>query len=114
MNDQSAGWSPDSDDDDSEGRRQRNFVERQLMDRARRAVEYDHQERPRWVVQRLVALAAALALVAIILLGFDAFLTSVQRVLRMIEAEEQKQKQEQAQPAPKPEDPMPAYVVPAD
>jgi len=84
------------------------------MDRARRAVEYDNQERPRWVVQRLVALAAALVLVAIILLGFDAFLTSVQRVLRMIEAEEQKQKQEQAQPAPKPEDPMPAYVVPAD
>lgn len=83
------------------------------MDRARRAVEYDHQEQPRWVLQRVVALGAALVLVLVIALGFDAFLTSVQRVLRMIAAEEQKQQQVE-QPEPKPEDPMPAYVVPQD
>jgi hypothetical protein len=112
MNDHSAGWSPGADDgDDGEGRRQRSFVERQLMDRARRAAEHDHQERPRRVLQHAVALAAALGLVLVIALGFDAFLTSMQKVMRMIDAEEQKQ-QEAA--APKPEDPMPAYVVPAD
>lgn len=111
MNDHSAGWSPDSDGDD-EQRRQRTFVERQFMDRARRAVEFDHQERPRRLLQHAIALVAALGLVLIITLGFDAFLTSMQKVMRMLDAEEEKQRQEEA--APKPEDPMPAYVVPAD
>jgi|OpeIllAssembly_1097287.scaffolds.fasta_scaffold372922_2 cytochrome c-type biogenesis protein CcmH/NrfG len=113
MNDQSAGWSPDSDDEgDAEERRQRRFVERQLMDRARRAAEHDHQERPSRLLQHVIALAAALGLVLVITLGFDAFLTSMQKVMRMIDAEEQRQQQEEA--TPNPEDPMPAYVVPAD
>lgn len=113
MNDQTSGWSPDSgDEDDGEGRRHRTFVERQLMERARRAAANDHQERPRRLLQHAVALIAALGLVLVIALGFDSFLTSMQKVMRMLDAEEERQKQEQA--TPKPEDPMPAYVVPSD
>jgi hypothetical protein len=114
MNDQSAGWSPDSDDDDYDGedRRLRSALERQLMDRARRAAEQDRQRRPRPWLQHAVALVAALVLVLVIALGFDAFLTSVQKVMRMLDAEEARQKQEQA--APDPSEPIPAYVVPED
>lgn len=111
MNDQSAGWSPDSGDDDFDRHRLRSSLERALMDRARRAAERDRQKGPRRPVQRTLALAAALLVVLLIGLGFDAFLTSVQRVLRMIDADEA-QRQEQA--VPDPTDPMPAYVVPAE
>lgn len=113
MNDQVAGASPDPGDvDDGEHRRQKSLLERQLMDRARRAAERDRQPRPRRTLQHAIALLAALGLVLIITLGFDAFLTSMQKVMRMLDEEEQKQKQEQA--APRPEDPIPAYVVPSD
>lgn len=116
MNDQSAGWSPDSDDDDYDGedRRLRSTLERTLMDRARRAAEQDRQRGSRPWLQHAVALVAALALVLIIGLGFDAFLTSVQKVMRMLDAEEARQKQKQEQPAPDPSEPIPAYVVPGD
>lgn len=113
MNDQSSGWSPDSGDDDYENRRRRSSIERTLMDRARRAAERDHQKGPRRLLQHSIALALAIGLVLVIALGFDAFLTSMQKVMRMLDEEEARQKQEQSQPqAPKPEDPMPAYVVP--
>jgi hypothetical protein len=113
MNDQSAGWSPDSsDDDEGEGHRLRSVLERTLMDRARRAAERDRQKGPRRWVQHAVSLVAALLIVTIIGLGFDAFLTSVQKVMRMLD--EQDARQQQEQPQPKPEDPMPAYVVPED
>lgn len=112
MNDQSAGWSPDSGDDeyDGEGHRMRSALERTLMERARRAAEQDRQKRPRPWLQHAVALVAAVVLVLVIGLGFDAFLTSVQKVMRMLDAEEARQKQEQ--PAPDPSEPIPAYVVP--
>jgi hypothetical protein len=116
MNDHSAGWSPDSGDDDYEGRRLRSSVERTLMDRARQAAERDRQKGPRRLVQSLVALVAAVGLVSAIMFGFDAFLTSVQKVMRMLEAEEarQEQQQQREQAPPQPGEPMPAYVVPED
>jgi hypothetical protein len=113
MNDQSARWPPDSGDDrDDEGRRSRSSLERTLMERARLAAERDRQKGPRRTLQHVVALAAAVILVLTITLGFDAFLTSMQKVMRMLDEEEEKQRQEQA--APKPDEPIPAYVVPQD
>ena len=118
MNDQSAGWSPDSGDDDydGEGHRLRSRLERTLMDRARRAAERDRQKGPRRPLQHAVAWTAAVVLTLVIGLGFDAFLTSVQKVLRMLDEQEarQKQRQEQEQVQPDPAKPIPAYVVPGD
>ena len=116
MNDQSAGWSPDSGDDDydGEGHRLRSRLERTLMDRARRAAERDRQKGPRRPVQHAIALAAAVVLTLVIGLGFDAFLTSVQKVLRMLDEQEARQKQQQEQVQPDPSEPIPAYVVPGD
>jgi ferric-dicitrate binding protein FerR (iron transport regulator) len=114
MNDQSAGWSPDSgdDDEDGEGYRLRSTLERTLMDRARRAAERDRERGPRRWLQHSLALAAALALVLVIALGFDAFLTSMQKVMRILD--ENEAKSQQAQPQPDPAEPIPAYVVPAE
>ncbi len=113
MNDQSAGWSPDSGDDDDDGdRRLRSALQRTLMDRARLAAERDGQKGPRRLVQNSIALAAALLLVGVIMLGFDTFLTSVQKIMRMMDADTP---QPQAEPAPPDTaEPMPAYVVPPE
>jgi len=115
MNDQSAGWSPDSDGDEDDDRPLRSSLERALMERARRAAERAREKPPRPYLQHALALAAALGLVLLLALGFDAFITSMQRVMRMMDEQEQKQQQEQKarpKPAPDPKDPMPAYVVP--
>ena len=120
MNDQSAGWSPDSGDDDydGEGHRLRSRLERTLMDRARRAAERDRQKGPRRPLQNAVALAAAVVLVAVIMLGFHLFLSSVQKVMRVLDEQEARQKQQQQQQQqpvqPDPSAPIPAYVVPPD
>jgi hypothetical protein len=118
MNDQSAGWSPDSGDDDydGEGHRLRSQLQRTLMDRARREAERDRQKGPRRTLQHAIALAAALTLTLVSGLGFDAFLTSVQKVMRMLDEQEAQQKQEQTQEPvqPDPSEPIPAYVVPGD
>ena len=119
MNDQSAGWSPDSGDDDydGEGHRLRSKVQRTLMDRARRQAERDRQKGPRRPLQHAIALAAAVVLTLVIGLGFDAFLTSVQKVMRMLDEQEARQKQQQQQQEPvqpDPSKPIPAYVVPGD
>jgi hypothetical protein len=114
MNDQSAGWSPDSGDDDYDGENHRLRLERTLMDRARRAAERDRQKGPRRPLQHAVAMAAAVVLTLVIGLGFDAFLTSVQKVLRMLDEQEAQQQQQQEQAPPDPSEPMPAYVVPDD
>ena len=85
------------------------------MDRARQAAERDRRKGPRRPLERAVALAAAVTLVLVLGLGFDAFLTSVQKVMRMLDAEEARQQQEQAEKSkPDPSEPIPAYVVPAD
>jgi hypothetical protein len=113
MTDQSARRPPDSGDErDAEDRRSNSSLERTLMERARLAAERDRQKGPRRTLQHVVALAAAVVLVLTIAFGFDAFLTSMQKVMRMLDEEEAKQRQEQA--APKPDEPIPAYVVPQD
>lgn len=117
MNDTSSGWSPDSNDDEDDDRPLRSDIERSLMERARRAAERDHQRGPRRYGQHALAFLAALAIVLLIGFGFNAFLTSMQKLNRMFDEADKKQ-QQQAQPAkpaePDPTAPMPAYVVPSD
>jgi hypothetical protein len=120
MNDTSSGWSPDFNDDDDDDRPLRSDIERSLMDRARRAAERDHQRGPRRYVQHAIAFVAALGIVLLIGLGFDAFLTSMQKLTHMFDEadKQQQQQQQQRQPAkpaqPDPTSPMPAYVVPSE
>jgi hypothetical protein len=57
-----------------------------------------------------VSLVAAFALTFGILYVFDAFLTSMQKVMRMIDEQEERQQQEEADRKAK--EPIPAYVVP--
>jgi hypothetical protein len=85
-------------------------LERAFMDRARRAVEREHEKTPRRLGHRLVALVAAFALTFGIVYVFDAFLTSMQKVMRMMDEQEERQKQEEADRKRK--EPIPAYVVP--
>ena len=72
------------------------------MERARAQAERDREPTTRRWLQQSIALAAALALVGIVMLGFDAFLTAMQKYMEA----------EVVDPAPPPEAPMPAYVVP--
>ena len=69
-------------------------LQRAFMDRARRAVEREHEKSPRRLGQHVVSLVAAFALTFGILYVFDAFLTSMQKVLRMIDEQEARQQQE--------------------
>jgi Na+-transporting methylmalonyl-CoA/oxaloacetate decarboxylase gamma subunit len=85
-------------------------LQRAFMDRARRAVEREHEKPPRRLVQQLVALVAAFALTFGIVYVIDAFLTSMQKVMRMMDEQEERQKQEEAERKKK--EPIPAYVVP--
>lgn len=77
-------------------------VQRVLMDRARRRAERGDERIERPLFPRLVGLALALIVVAIVLFAFDRFLASMQRFLGL--------------PVVAPEaavtEPMPAYVVP--
>jgi hypothetical protein len=114
MNDQSSGWSPEfgDDDPDDDERKSAQSLQRAFMDRARRAVEREQEKRPRRLGQHLVALVAAFGLTFGILYVFDAFLSSMQRVMHMMDEQEERQKQEEAERKKK--EPMPAYVVPSD
>ena len=114
MNDQSPGWNPEfgDDDPDDEQRKSAQSLQRAFMDRARRAVEREQEKRPRRLGQQLFALVAAVGLTFGIIYVFDAFLSSMQRVMRMMDEQEEKQKQEEAERKKK--EPMPAYVVPSD
>ena len=82
------------------------------MDRARRAVEHEQQKRPRRLGQHLLALVAAFGLTFGILYVFDAFLTSMQKVMRMMDEQEELQRQQEEKK--RQQEPMPAYVVPSD
>jgi hypothetical protein len=113
MNDQGSGWTPDfGDDPDDEKRKSSQSLQRAFMDRARRAVEREQEKRPRRLGQHLVALVAAAGLTFGIIYVFDAFLGSMQKVMRMMDEQEERQKQEEAERKKK--EPMPAYVVPSD
>ena len=57
-----------------------------------------------------LALVAAFGLTFGIVYVFDAFLTSMQKVMRMMDEQEERQQQEEAERKKK--EPMPAYVVP--
>ena len=76
-------------------------VERALMDQFRDRALREPEKQPRQPLQRLVALALSLALVTVMLLGFDTFLTAVQKFMEV----------EVVDPAPAATDPMPAFVV---
>jgi hypothetical protein len=87
----------------SDARDERAAVERALMDRARAQASREH-EKPRRLLQHAIALLAALAVVGVVLLGLDAFLTAMQKFMGVkIE-----------QPAPPATEPMPAFVVPPE
>lgn len=112
MNDQGSGRSPEFDDGDDDDKRRVQGVQRAFMDRARRAVEHEQAPTPRRVGHRVVAFVAALALTFTIVFVFDAFLSSMQKVMRMIDEQEARQQQEEIERKKK--EPIPAYVVPAD
>jgi hypothetical protein len=111
MNDQGSEWPPDFEDDDEDKRRAQ-ALQRAFMDRARRAVEHEQTPLKRPVAHRVVALAAALGLTFGIVFAFDAFLGGVQKVMRMLDEQEERQKQEEIERKKK--EPMPAYVVPSN
>ena len=72
-------------------------VERALMDRFRDRALREPENAPPATLPRLLALALSLALVAAMLLGFDTFLTAVQKFMEV----------EVVDPAPAATDPMP-------
>jgi ferric-dicitrate binding protein FerR (iron transport regulator) len=113
MNDLSPGSPPEEEHDshaDAKPGSAQPSLQRAFMDRARRAVERDQEKRPRRLGQHLVALVAACGLTFVILYGFDAFLTGMQKVLHMMDEQEERQQQEEAERKKK--EPIPAYVVP--
>ncbi len=129
MNDQSRSpFGPDDDDFDDQGPLRRPELERKLMERARLAAERDSVRPPARILQHALALVAALTVVCLVTLGFNAFLTGMQRVMRMLDEAEQKQlaeqqaleaerkrlEEERLQAIPPELRPMPAYVVPED
>lgn len=112
MNDQGSGRSPEFEDDDDGEKRRVQAVQRAFMDRARRAVEHEQAPTPRRVGHRVVALVVALALTFGIVFAFDAFLSNMQKVMHMLDEQEERQQQEAIERKKK--EPIPAYVVPAD
>jgi hypothetical protein len=105
MNDQSSRLPPEQpeDDPDDERRELAASLQRKIMERNRRAAALDHvKPQTRWL-QHAMALVAALVVVLLVTLGFDAFLSSMQRVMHMMDQQEEQQKARE---------PMPAYVVP--
>ena len=97
-------------DRDDERRNMASPVQRAFMDRARRAVERDQEKPPRRLGQHLLALVAAFGLTFGIVYVFDAFLTAMQKVMGLMDEQEERQKQEEAERKKK--EPIPAYVVP--
>jgi len=79
-------------------------VERALMDQFRERALRVPEKPPGQALQRLIALAVSLALAAAMLLGFDTFLTAVQKFMDV----------EVVDPVPAATDPMPAFVVTRD
>jgi len=80
---------------------ERAVLQRALMDRARAQAERDQEKPPKHVLPRVVAGTLALGVVLVVMLGFNAFLTSMQKVMGL----------EVTAPPPAPTEPMPAYAV---
>jgi hypothetical protein len=89
-------------------------LQRILMDRARANAERDRVKPPRRPVQSVIALLLAIAVVTVILLGFSAFLASVQRALHVMDEQEKTEVQQKKIEAEQRQtrEPMPAYAVP--
>lgn len=83
-----------------DAREQRATVERAIMDRARAHAAHEPERSPR-LLRNTVAFAVTLVLVAIVLLGLDAFLTAMQKFMET----------KVVDPPPAPTEPMPAYAV---
>ena len=90
---------------------ERATVERALMDRFRDRANHVQEKPPRRLLQHAIALLLAVAIVLLVLTGFDRFLTSVQKFM---EIEVEDEAPAVAAPAPAPTDPIPAFVVPAE
>lgn len=76
-------------------------LQRVLMDRARAQAERDKVKPPRSVAPRVVAGVLAALVVLVVMSGFDAFLTTVQKVLEI----------QATEPVPDPSEPIPAFAV---
>jgi hypothetical protein len=87
-------------------------MQRVFMERARRAVEREHEKAPLRLGQKAIALVAACGLAFGIVYVFASFLGGMQRVMDLLNEEEQRQQQAEAEK--KKAEPMPAYVVPSD
>jgi hypothetical protein len=87
-------------------------LQRAFMERARRAVEREHEKPPLRLGQKAIALVAACGLAFGIVYVFASFLGGMQRVMDLLNEEEQRQQQAEADK--KKAEPMPAYVVPSD
>ena len=114
MNEPSRGLPPDF--EDRAGGAAPSPLQRAFMDRARRAVEREHEEGPSRLSRNVIAMLAAAALALTMFFAFDAFLTGMQRVMHRLEQQEQEQlqKQQQEEAERRKKEPMPAYVVPGD
>lgn len=80
---------------------ERDMLQRVLMDRARAEAERDKEKPPRRLAPRVIAGVLAAVVVLVVMSGFDAFLTSVQKVLEI----------QAIEPVPDPSEPIAAYVV---
>jgi len=89
-------------------------LQRVLMDRARMHAERDLVKPPRRPLQSVIALVLAIVVVTVILLGFSAFLASVQRALHVMDEQERTEAERKKIEVEntKNREPMPAYVVP--
>lgn len=87
-------------------------LQRIYMDRARQQAERDRVRLPRRPGQ--IALSVVLALAAVFVIGYalDAFLSTMQRAMHVMD--EQEKAQEAAREAERRKAPMPAYVVPEE
>jgi hypothetical protein len=73
------------------------------MDRTRIHASREHEPPPR-LLRNTIGFAVTLALLAIVLLGLNAFLAAMQKYMDI----------KVVDPAPAPTEPMPAYAVPAE
>jgi len=80
---------------------EREALRHAMRDRALESAGRDREKPRRHPVPRAVAAMLALSIVSLVLLGFNAFLTALRRVLDI----------EAADPAPAPTEPVPVYVV---
>jgi flagellar basal body-associated protein FliL len=87
-------------------------LQRALMDRARHQAAKDQEKTPRSLLQIVISIVLALAAVLLIGGAINAFLSAMQRSMRVMD--EQEKAQEAAREAERRKAPIPAYVVPEE